>query len=337
MFRQIRSFALVGVMIGVVVSCTVPALGLPRAFLQGERYVKETGDNAECLRKILYKWTINPATAGSDQFANCTVTRVGDYHRIECSGAGSGKDGVVANGETATITFSGTALDGAAEVVSTKWLTADTATPEDPCSKFISDAKSVAAVVPRETANRAGQDVHVEVEVENRHGVGTVEGSDIYYAAWQGFLHESDMTEVLWTCVNASNNPPAPGSRTECWDDSYCSGDYPYCGRYDEDKEGGAGGIDWYAPDGPTSFVLPAGGKATFDLGMIHKSRRVLFRFYTDATDNEYETDDYEVVHFWLLKMIPTVTAWGVVVMAMLLLTAGTIVYIRRRAVAARA
>lgn len=330
MCREFTSRVLLAVMIGVVISSTATALGVPKSFLEGERYENKTGQAAYCLMKILYKYTADQATAGSDKFLDCSVTQVGDYHRIVC------KDGEVLAGQRATVTFSGTARDGAAEIVSAKWYKASTTTPEDPCSELLGEAKAVASVIPQEALNRAGQDVHVKVEVENRQQAGTAEGSDIYYATWQGFLQQDDMTEVLWTCVNALNAPPPPGARTECMDDLSCSGDYPYCGRYDEDKEGGAGGIDWYAPTGPPAFALnPGESPIEFDLGMIHKSRRVLFRFYNDADSNIYGTDDYEVVQFWVLKEIPTVSEWGLVVMGVLLLTVGTIVFVRRRSVSA--
>ena len=363
MFRQIKSFVLVAITFGVVMSCAVPALGArkPRKFFHGERYINDNEEEqrtAYCLRKIVYRWKIDEGTVKSDQFANCDVRQVGDYQIIDCSGAAGEKDGEVlynvTDNDTAEVTFSGTALDGTAQVVCAKWY--NNFDGNGKCTGFIAYARFVGSIKPEETENRAGPIVvPVDVVVENERAQEwndeanapvagtekTVYGSKIYYAEFQGNLDEDHMTEVLWTCVNAASQPP-PGSRTECLNDGQCQlvdpVVYRYCGRYDEGKEPVPGGIDWYPPTGVTSFTLVPGEEERLYLGTFHKSRRILFRFYTDPDHlGRYRIDDYEVVQFWVLELIPAVSQWGLVVIALLVLAAGTIVIRRRKAMAAQA
>lgn len=347
MFRQIKKFMLVAIAVGVVMSWAVPAIGGiqgKRKFEHGERYENKTGSDAYCLRKILYKWTIDPASAESDQFAKCNVTKTGDYHLIEC------KVGEVPYTETAIVTFSGTSRDGTAEVVCAKWYS----DPDCGYLSFIGYATLVGSTRPDEELNRGPLLIDVDIVVKHKashwddtteqrvYTAETVSGSEIYFAEWRGYLHHSDMTEILWTCVDASSNPPpAPLQRTECLNDGDCTvAPYLYCGRFDPGKEGGPGGIDWYPPStGPTSFTLiPEQEAGPFHLGTYKGTDRLLFRFYNVANNYIYGTTDYEVVQFRVRDwFIPTVSEWGLVVIALLVLAAGTIVIRRRRAMAAQA
>ena len=116
MLRQIKSTVLVGVTIGVLMSCSTPALAQLQTAL-AERYRNDTGVAALCLKKIVHDWKIAKGTnPGSDIFATCTWTYVGGgYAVIKCTG------GTVASGDKARVSFLGTTTSNKAEVVRAKW------------------------------------------------------------------------------------------------------------------------------------------------------------------------------------------------------------------------
>lgn len=89
--------------------------------------------------------------------------------------------------------------------------------------------------------------------------------------------------------------------------------------------------ITWTDMDECDFELTTFGATDSCSLGALDPSDVVLLRFYTGASG----TDGYELVQFRMSDLsIPTMTEWGVVVMTMLLLTAATIVYMRKRAVA---
>ncbi|UCC28807.1 MAG: IPTL-CTERM sorting domain-containing protein [Phycisphaerales bacterium] len=335
--------------------------------MHGERYINKTGKTAFCLRKYLHDYEVRRDRAWSNELPNCRVERLaGNHTLIECWG----ETGVAPN-DTATVSFYGrTALnsDGTAEVMSSKWYQYKKEPPgEDPCEEFIDYAEPVASPMAQDTETRAEE---VQVDAVFKHLVRgwddetnqpvalakTLYGSEIYFARWQEKLHEPDMTEDLWTCVNELNQPPAPpGTRKECLNDAECllaNPAYRYCGRcYDEDDPEGQceepfdpvqHGITWEQAKTDsleTTFVLSEYGQETdpFRLGRHRETQRLLLRHYTDLKHN-YESSDYEVVQFMVRDwLIPAVSEWGLVVIALLMLAAGTIVIRRRRAMAARA
>jgi len=304
-----------------------PAVAAPvREVPQGERYINNTEKTAQSMRKYLYKYDVvhnSRHWPESDKFAICNWKRVvGDYSVIECTG------GEVLVDKTAEVKFYVEALPDDAGVLSAKWYS------DANWTEFEGYAKAVPSIRAAVEKVR-GEEYTVKIVLKNdAEDESTIYGSEIYYAEWQGKLHEKDMNEDLWTCVKADNQPP-PVSPTECLKDSDCMiAPYLYCGRYDEDEQHG---ITWvHRGSWPATFELEPGEDTDphFELEETYKgSDRILFRHYKDDTDDAYVygTSDYEVVQFRVRDIIPTVSEWGMVVMGVLLLTAGTIVYMRRR------
>ena len=94
-----------------------------------------------------------------------------------------------------------------------------------------------------------------------------------------------------------------------------------------------APGIQWEPLD-PFALANTADTKV-YPLGEIARGHPLLFRFYSEDPPDE-GVRDYEILRICVLDMcIPTVSEWGMVVIALLILGAGTVVIRRRRAMAA--
>ena len=358
MFRQIRSSVLVAVAVGVLIGGSRPAVGGPLAkeFWQGERYKNVTGGNAKCLIKYLYDWDVNDASVRCPELTNCRVeARVGNYTVLKCSAAVGTEE--VPDGTTATIKFKGSPANNEAAVLCAEFYSDDT------CETYIGDPIPVGTLGSLDTAGRDDNTLGFKVRIkhdsydwisegpdEDEHPgdpLGPISGSEIYYAMWQEPIPEEDMTEDLWTCVDEDNVPVAPA--TSCYDDTDCSNpDYPYCGRcYNDKRPDGIcdgvqadrnRGIEWrqHPKEWPQSFTINHGESAgPFNLGDIGRNKRVLFRYYTDLEDDQYLKSEYEVIQFRPRDIIPAVSEWGLLVIALLILAAGTVVIRRRRAMAA--
>ena len=72
---------------------------------------------------------------------------------------------------------------------------------------------------------------------------------------------------------------------------------------------------------------LAYGETATYELGNLDKDTIVLFRFVASGAGQTSE----EIIQFIVGPSIPTVSQWGLIVMAALLVSAGAIVIVRRR------
>ncbi|MHC4567467.1 MAG: IPTL-CTERM sorting domain-containing protein [Planctomycetota bacterium] len=85
------------------------------------------------------------------------------------------------------------------------------------------------------------------------------------------------------------------------------------------------------------TFALDYGATQSFRLPGVSAGDIVVFR--VDAGSNATGTDlsSIEMIQYDVEEGIPTVSEWGLIVMALLLLTAGTIVIVRRRRRVARA
>ncbi len=199
MFRQIKSSVLFAVTIGVLMSCSTPALA-GRQMAVAERYKNPSGDTtALCLRKIVKDYVVTRPQ--SDVFASCTPTVVGvGYVVIECTG------GTVAAGDTARVAFFGTAASRKAGVVSAKWYS------DASCSTLIDYAEPV----PFIDVNTNGS-VNVVVEHGAKewtdpdgpagNALGTIYGRDVQYAVTDYFrpldeLNEDLFTSISWTDMN---------------------------------------------------------------------------------------------------------------------------------------
>lgn len=317
MSRQIKSSVLVGVTIGILLGCSAPALAQFQMAV-AERYKNDSGATALCLRKVVYNYAI-VGQPQSDEFANCTTRNVGTtgYTVIDCSGADGLHGGAVLPGEKSRVAFVGRAINRRAEVICAKWYT-DAACTVNP---------SYATPVPfvSSTGNLSITVEHGAQEWTDADGpvgdpLGTINGSDVYFAVADEFLPVDEVEEILWTCHEEGVPIPGADCRTagDCSPGATC---------------GPPPGLTWEDPvEGRASFQLEWQEQVTYDLREFDENDVILFRFYTEASG----TDGYEVLQFRVSDAnIPTITEWGVAVMTVLLLTAATIVLMRRRAMPA--
>lgn len=156
-----------------------------------------------------------------------------------------------------------------------------------------------------------------------------------YYAEPVPFVRIDDVFNMTvehgaqeWT---DPDGPPGPALGTIYGDDvQYAIADY-FLPLEDLNEELFTS-ISWTDMNGCDFELASLGVTASCDLGAIDENDVVLFRFYTGPSG----TDNYELVQFRLGELnIPTVSEWGLVAMTLLGLTAGTIVFMRRRAMAA--
>jgi len=284
MFRQINSFGLVAITIGVLMSCSVPALAAKQTSF-AERYENNTGEPAKCLKKYVGKYTVNKAIS---DIGPCTITEVGDYFVITCAGS------QVENGDTARVTAFGTPASSKAEVLCAKWYSDAT------CSTFEGYATPVPNVTATTESNltvtveHAAKEVVNDVTGETGDDLPTIHGRDVQYAVAGRFRHMGELNESLFADMS----------------------------------------IGWEVLE---DFDLVAGASTSYDLGEFDDPAVLLFRFYTEDSPTPGQSG-YELLQFCMKgACIPAVTEWGLVIIALLVLAAGTIVIRRRRAMAAQA
>ena len=156
--------------------------------------------------------------------------------------------------------------------------------------------------------------------------VGTVMGqitvSNVHYTVADTQRPLDELTEVLWTCHYDGTISPGESCETDAGCTSSSGGN---CGPPD---------ITWLPLDGTT---LDYDQDKTYYLDEQAHETTVLFRF--DAGGNTPAAgrgtwSSRELLQFGVCA-IPTVSAWGMVVIAVLVLSAGTILIRRRRALAA--
>lgn len=191
MSRQIKSYMLLAITFGVVMSCSTPALA-QRQKSFAEQYKNDIEENVDayCFKKYVGKWSV--ISARSDIFSVCTVTEVGDYSVITCTG------GTVEYNDTDRISAFGGPGSDKAEVLCAKWYT------DASCTNLIGYATPVPTVEATRESNLKVTVQHDAQEVNDATGVpgpalGTIDGRDVHYAVVGRFRSMGELNEGLFS------------------------------------------------------------------------------------------------------------------------------------------
>jgi len=327
MFRQIKKFMLVAIAVGVVMG------GTARAFADQARYQEFhqnlTLNAAYDIEKVL--WGIHEITyAYSDKFSEYSydnesvpgftiITWYGDYdtERVNpdewvevCFQTDAGEQGLAE-----------------IEVVCAMWT--------DHNGNFLGYAGAGTTV----SAQTPGGKVTVYVKHSGKRfdagmegdEMGPITGSKVYYTIADSLRTLEELNGDLWTCHY--DGTPSPGESCETDADCTSGGN---CGPSD---------ITWVDLD-PDGFTISYGDSTQppYDLGVHPHDAVVLFRFDTSGNTpvgGRGTWSSRELLQFRVYAIpsgdIPAVSEWGMVVIALLVLAAGTIVIRRRRAMSAQA
>ncbi len=312
MFRQIKKFMLVAVAVGVVMGGSTPALGDIARYGGGELERNDTGSPAGCMKKVVEGNVVN-GTVWSLHFAHCKVDHVYGFSVITCWGADligpKFKDGEVASGDYDFLTYGCNSEPVAEDAVGCKTWKWYSAYDPDPavqtCTGYLgsSKPKSLVGMLPVPTG---GGSATLVVE----HGA---EGwNDETQQPTGVSLGPVELWEVYWAKTNTLRRPE------QLTEDLFTDPS-----------------IDWVLLE-DTRTLANLEDDWSYNLGQLEYGDIVIFRYYSE--DSLRAVRDFELVQICAGQAcIPAVTEWGLVIIAMLVLTAGTVVIGRRRAMAAQA